>query len=153
MWRPRKLDREVTCMENVIPRPRDFIVLVLRTFVGVVMLALAALMAPDHNVVIVELTTLTATFAAVFRLDASTSRDFLTLKRILVVGLSSAWSLALSSAGVSLAVGHNQGAFGLAVLSLPIVLLIGQVLRSAPEQWLGANWRERLKAQPSGHAD
>jgi len=140
-------------MENVIPSPRDFIFLILRTFVGVVMLALATLIAPDHNVVIVELTTLIATFAAVFRLGASTSRDFPTSKRILVVGLSAAWSLALSSAGVSLAVGHYQGAFGLAVLSLPIALLIGRVLRSAPEQWLGENWRERLKAQLSGHAD
>ena len=82
--------------------------------------------------------------ALAFRLDAHTMRDLVTGKRLLVAFLMCMWSGLGASAGVSIVGGHYSVAVVQIFGSLIFILAAQPVFYSAPEQWLGRNWRKEL---------
>jgi len=84
--------------------------------------------------------------ALVFRLDAHTTRDLVTGKRLVVAALMLFWFGFVGIAGRDIVGGHYFGAVTAVCASLICILPARWVVWSSPEEWLGAEWRKVLEA-------
>lgn len=134
-------------MTNEFPRPRAVARMLLDSALLAILMAVGFTLLPDKaDSMALMFPTVLCTAAMMFRIDAHSTHDLVTRKRLLVAGLAGLWGVFISTAGQSIVVGHYSGAGAMVCLSLVLLLTIRSVLRSAPEQWLGANWQDVVNA-------
>lgn len=134
-------------MKNAFPSPRAIVGMLLDTALLSILLAVVFTILPDRGASVADVFPAVLGVAAmVFRLDAHVPRDLVTRKRVLVAGLASFWGVFIATAGQSIVGGHYVDAGAFVCISLICLLPIGFLLRSAPEQWLGENWQQVVKA-------
>lgn len=134
-------------MINVFPRPRDIASMLLYSALGSILLVVGFTLFPDQaDSMAFMFPGVLCTAALMFRLDAHSSRDLVTRKRLFVAGLASLWGMFIAMAGQSIVGGHYFNASALLCGSMVWILSARCLMRSAPEQWFGNNWKEAVKA-------
>ena len=134
-------------MINEFPRPRAIARMLLDSALLAILMAVGFTLLPDKaDSMALMFPTVLCTAAMMFRIDAHSTHDLVTRKRLLVAGLAGLWGVFISMAGQSIVGGHYLAASELVCGSVLWILPARCLMRSSPEQWWGENWREAVKA-------